>query len=191
MKQDLNFFIHPKAIVETKNIGKKTTIWAFTHILPKAKIGKNVNIAEHCFIENEVIIGDNCTIKCGVSLWDGIILEDNVFIGPSATFTNDLYPRSKNKDFTKKTTLLKQGCSIGANTTILAGVTIGKYAMVGAGSVVTNDVYDFTLVYGHPAKIQGYVCQCGHTLKIKIDKAECTFCGNRYTIINKNKVKKV
>lgn len=174
-------YIHPSAIVETKKIGKGTTIWAFVHVLQHATIGGNVNICDHCFIENNVKIGDNVTIKCGVFLWDGITLEDNVFIGPSATFTNDLLPRSKNKDYKQEKTLVRVGASIGANATILAGITIGQYALIGAGAVVTKDVPDFALVYGNPGKVNGYVCVCGK--KMDVSKKECICsCGKTYDI---------
>jgi acetyltransferase-like isoleucine patch superfamily enzyme len=151
------YFKHQTAIVDSKNIGEESRIWAFVHILPGAKIGKNANICDHCFIENKVVIGDNVTIKSGVYLWDGITIEDNVFIGPAAVFTNDKYPRSKNKNYRQLKTILKKGCSIGANATILPGLTIGRYAMVGAGSVVTQNVPDFAIVYGNPAVLKGYI----------------------------------
>lgn len=180
------FFSHKKALIETKKIGEGSHIWAFTHILPKAIIGTNANIGDHCFIENDVVIGNNVTIKCGVYLWDGIRLYDDVFIGPAAVFTNDLYPRSKNLDYTQRKTVVKKGASIGANVTMLAGVTIGSYALAGAGAVVTKDIPDFALVYGNPAQIHGYVCVC--TKKIDVTKAVFTCSCKRVFYTKKGKV---
>lgn len=156
-----NYQIHETAIVETSNIGDQTRIWAFVHILPGAVIGKNNNICDFCFIENDVKTGDNVTIKSGVYLWDGVVVEDGVFIGPNAAFTNDKFPRSKNSDYIQERTVLKKNCSIGANATILPGITIGESSMVGAGSVVTKDVPDFALVYGNPARVMGNVDKNG------------------------------
>ena len=149
----VNFFIHKLACVETKDIGNGTRIWAFAHVLSGAKIGEDVNICDHTFIENDVIIGDRVTIKCGVYLWDGLRLEDDVFVGPNATFTNDKFPRSKQFLDKFPQTIVKQGASIGANATILPGITIGKYAMIGAGAVVTHDVPDSCLAIGNPARV--------------------------------------
>src|SRR5262249_32837011 len=123
-------FIHPQALCESEQIGKNTRIWAFAHILPAAKIGENCNICDHVFIENEVVVGNNVTIKCGVQLWDGIEIEDNVFIGPNVTFTNDKNPRSKIYPPDFLSTRVEAGASIGANATILPGITIGKNAMI-------------------------------------------------------------
>ena len=149
--------IHETAEVQTDFIGPKTIIWQFVVILQGAKIGSSCNINSHCFIENDVIIGDNVTVKCGVQLWDGIVVEDDVFIGPNVTFTNDKFPRSKNVDFNLKRTLIKRKASIGANATILCGITIGENAMIGAGSVVTKDVPDGEVWFGNPAKYHGKV----------------------------------
>src|SRR5678816_3436222 len=132
----VNFFVHPRALCESTNIGEKTRIWAFAHVLPGARIGGDCNICDHVFIENDVVIGDRVTIKSGVQLWDGIELEDDVFVGPNATFTNDPFPRSKHVPTAFSRTLVKRGASIGANATILPGLTIGSHAMVGAGAVV-------------------------------------------------------
>ncbi len=175
-----NYFVHKNAIVETKNIGEGSRIWAFVHILPEAIIGKSANICDHCFIENKVIIGDNVTIKCGVYLWDGITIEDSVMIGPAAAFTNDRYPRSKNINYKQEEIFLRKGSSIGANATILAGVTVGEYALVGAGSVVTTDVPSYALVYGNPANIRGWVCECGNKLPNEFNETTCQKCKRKY-----------
>ena len=152
----MTFFTHQNALVESHSIGKNTKIWAFVHILPDACIGKECNICDHVFIENDVKIGNRVTIKCGVQVWDGITIEDDVFIGPNVTFTNDLFPRSKQYPETYSHTVVRNGASIGANATILAGITIGKNAMVGAGAVVTKDVPPNAIVVGNPARITAY-----------------------------------
>ena len=146
-------FIHPSSDVQSKQIGEGTRVWQYVVILPGAVIGRDGNICSHCFIENKVIVGDRVTVKCGVQLWDGITLEDDVFVGPNATFTNDLEPRSRNDAAKLLPTLVKKGASIGANATILPGLTIGEGAMVGAGAVVTKDVPPRTLVVGNPARV--------------------------------------
>jgi acetyltransferase-like isoleucine patch superfamily enzyme len=146
-------FIHPSSDVQSKQIGEGTRIWQYVVILPGAVIGRDGNICSHCFIENKVVVGDRVTVKCGVQLWDGVTLEDDVFVGPNATFTNDLNPPSRNAAAKLLPTLVRKGASIGANATILPGLTIGEGAMVGAGSVVTKDVPPRTLVVGNPARI--------------------------------------
>jgi UDP-2-acetamido-3-amino-2,3-dideoxy-glucuronate N-acetyltransferase len=151
------FFIHQNAIVESTKIGKGTRVWAFAHVLPGATIGDDCNICDQTFIENDVIIGNRVTIKSGVQLWDGITIEDDAFIGPNATFTNDPFPRSKQYPQSYSRTLIRKGASIGANATILPGLSIGQQAMVGAGTVVTKDVPPFAIVVGNPARILGYV----------------------------------
>lgn len=151
------YFVHPQAVVETENIGKQTRIWAFAHVLPGARIGEDCNICDQTFIENDVIVGNRVTIKCGVQLWDGITLEDDVFVGPNATFTNDPFPRSKQYPESFSRTVVRKGASVGANATILPGLTIGQYSMIGAGTVVTKEVPPFAIVVGNPARIVGYV----------------------------------
>ena len=146
-------FIHPSSDVQSKQIGEGTRVWQYVVILPGAVIGRDGNICSHCFIENKVVVGDRVTVKCGVQLWDGVTLEDDVFVGPNATFTNDREPRSRNASATLLPTLVKKGASIGANATILPGFTIGEGAMVGAGAVVTKDVPPRTLVVGNPARV--------------------------------------
>ena len=145
--------IHKLADVQSKHIGQNTNIWQFCVILPDAVIGDNCNICANVFVENDVSIGNNVTVKCGVQLWDGVRIEDDCFIGPNVTFTNDLFPRSKQYPQEFEKTIIKKGASIGANSTILAGITIGEHAMIGAGSVVTKDVPANTLWYGNPAKL--------------------------------------
>ena len=180
------FFVHPKAIVESTNIGAETRIWAFCNVQEKARIGAGCNICDHCFVENNVVIGDNVTVKNGVSLWDGVVVEDNVFIGPHAVFTNDVYPRSKVYHDEFDRTLIREGATIGANATVVAGHTIGSYAFVGAGAVVTCDVPDFTLWYGNPARFAGYICRCAGKLQFteesspKTESRAVCACGLAY-----------
>ncbi|WP_373031389.1 acyltransferase [Sulfurovum sp.] len=152
-----SFFIHRHALVEPDaQIGERTKVWAFAHILAGAKIGADCNICDHVFIENDVVVGERVTIKCGVQLWDGLRVADDVFIGPNATFTNDIFPRSKQYPDQLLQTQIMAGASIGANSTILAGVTIGEKAMVGAGSVVLKDIPSRAVVVGNPARIIRY-----------------------------------
>ncbi|MFC4656871.1 acyltransferase [Rheinheimera marina] len=150
-------FIHPLSDVQSQQIGEGTRVWQFSVVLQGAVIGKNCNICAHTLVEGDVVLGDDVTVKSGVYLWDGLRVEDRVFIGPCATFANDKKPRSKQYPEQFLTTVLKQGCSLGANCTILPGVTIGRNAMVGAGAVVTRDVPDNAVVVGNPARIIKYV----------------------------------
>lgn len=144
--------IHPLSDVQCKNIPESTRIWQYCVVMPNAKIGENCNICSHCLIENDVIIGNRCTIKCGVQIWDGIELEDDVFIGSNVTFTNDKYPRSQNPNWERLGIKVCKGATIGAGSTILPGITIGEGAMIGAGSVVTKDIPAGELWMGNPAK---------------------------------------
>ena len=157
MSADRGFFQHARALVESTRIGDGTRVWAFAHVLPGAVIGRDCNVCDHVFIENDVVVGDRVTIKCGVQLWDGIRVEDDVFIGPNVTFTNDQFPRSGNHLDRYPETRIKKGASIGANATILPGITVGQHAMVGAGAVVTHPVPPYAVVVGSPARIQRYV----------------------------------
>ena len=147
-------FVHALADCKAAVIGAGTTVWQFTVVLPQARIGRNCNICSHCFLENDVTLGDYVTVKCGVYLWDGIVLEDRVFIGPNVTFTNDKQPRSKAYPEQFMRTVVKEGASIGGGAVLLPGVTIGRRAMIGAGAVVTRDVPDDGVVYGDPARLQ-------------------------------------
>jgi len=168
--------IHPSAQTEGASIGSGTRVWQFCIILAQAQIGCDCNICAHVLIENDVSIGDRVTIKSGVQLWDGICIEDDVFIGPNATFTNDRSPRSKTK---RKllVTRVQRHASIGANSTILPGLIIGKAAMISAGAVVTGDVPAHALMIGNPARRKGWVCLCGETLR---DRRLSCVCGKRY-----------
>lgn len=158
--------IHPLADVHSEHIGGNTQIWQFAVVLGGAKIGENCNINCHTFIENDVVIGNNVTIKSGTHIWDGIRIEDDVFIGPAVVFTNDLMPRSKQRNpFVQ--TIVKKGASLGANSSILAGTVVGAHAMVGMGALVTSDVPDYALVYGQPARIKGWVDEKGNKLSAK------------------------
>jgi UDP-2-acetamido-3-amino-2,3-dideoxy-glucuronate N-acetyltransferase len=148
---------HPQALIESSNIGEGTRIWAFAHVLPGAVIGRDCNICDHVFIENDVQVGDRVTVKCGVQLWDGVRIEDDVFIGPNVTFTNDNFPRSRQRPDSFAQTIVRKGASIGANATILPGVVVGQHALVGAGSVVSRSVPPYSVVVGNPARIQRYI----------------------------------
>lgn len=145
--------IHALADCQSTNIGAGTRVWQFAVILPQARIGANCNICAHSFIENDVVLGDNVTVKCGVYLWDGMQIEDDVFVGPNATFTNDKYPHSKSHPDPFLRTILRKGCSIGARAVILPGVEVGEGALVGAGAVVTKDVPAGAVVVGSPARV--------------------------------------
>ncbi len=173
----ITYYVHPKALVESTEIGHKTRVWAFAHISSGVVIGDNCNICDHTFIERNVWIGNNVTIKSGVYIWDGVRIHNDVFIGPNVTFTNDLRPRSKRYPEKYLEIIVEQGASIGANSTIVAGNRIGKYAMVGAGSVVTKAIPNNTLWYGNPAVFKSYICDCGEKLD---DHLSCTKCCSNF-----------
>jgi len=162
-----NFFAHETAIIdENVNIGEGTKIWCFSHILKNTTIGKNCNFGQNCVVGANVKIGNNVKAQNNISIYEGVEVEDDVFLGPSMVFTNVINPRSFIERKTEfKKTLMKKGCSIGANATIVCGVTVGRYAFVGAGSVVTKDVPDFALAYGSPAKVHGWVSISGEKLE--------------------------
>ncbi len=145
--------IHLSADVASEAIGRGTRIWQFVVVLAGARIGEDCNVCSHCFIENDVVVGDRVTIKSGVQLWDGLRVGDDVFIGPNATFTNDKHPRSRNTDFVKLTTVIEKGASIGAGAVVLPGIRIGENALVAAGAVVTRDVPANSCVAGNPARV--------------------------------------
>ncbi len=178
-----NYFVHESSYVdEGCEIGAGTKIWHFSHIMKDCKIGENCNIGQNVVISPGVVLGNTVKIQNNVSVYTGVICEDGTFLGPSCVFTNVVNPRSfierKNE---YRQTVIKKGASIGANVTIVCGHDIGRYALVGAGSVVTKDVPDYALVYGNPARVHGYVCQCGQQLTFENGKAVCPACGKRYT----------
>ncbi len=147
-------FIHPLSDVQSDQIGALTKIWQYCVVLPGATIGEECNICSHCFIENDVKVGDRVTIKCGVQLWDGLRVEDDVFIGPNVTFTTDKHPISRNDSFSPANTHIGKGAVIGANATILPGIRIGENALIAAGAIVTHDVPSNMLAVGVPAQIK-------------------------------------
>lgn len=178
------YFVHPSSYVdEPCEIGDGTMIWHFCHIMANTTLGKNCRIGQNVVISPRVIIGNNVKIQNNVSVYTGVILEDDVFCGPSMVFTNVFNPRSavpRNTEADFLNTLVKKGASIGANATIVCGVTIGAYAFIGAGAVVTKDVPDYALVYGNPAKQQGWICYCGVKLPKSQDTLTCTDCQRQY-----------
>lgn len=175
-----NFFAHNTAeISENANIGNNTKIWNLAQVRENAVIGENCIISKNVYIDEGVKIGNNVKIQNNVNVYHGVIIEDDVFCGPSMTFTNDLFPRAFNKDWKVTNTLVKKGASIGANSTIVCGVTIGEYALIGSGSVVTKDVKPYSLVVGNPAKHIGYVCKCGNKLD---NNMICSNCGKKVEV---------
>lgn len=187
MKKHNKFWVHKTAEVQKgASIGEGTKIWQNSQVLKGAKIGNNCTIGHNCFISQKAKIGNYVKLQSNIDVWDLVEIEDYVFVGPSAVFTNDKNPRAKfpKKDFPEYgkwlPTLIKEGATIGANATIICGVTIGKWAMVGAGAVVTKDVPDYAIVCGVPAKISGWVCECGNKLDFKKGKAQCKICKRKY-----------
>jgi len=182
-------YIHPTAVVEEgAEVGEGTRIWHFVHVRKGAKIGRNCNVGKGVYIDVDAKIGDNVKIQNFVSVYRGVEVSDGAFLGPSATLTNDLYPRSESPSWEVVPTKIGKGASIGANATIICGVEIGDYAMVGAGAVVTKDVPPHGLVYGSPARLRGFVCYCGRPLKSPVDIREgyvvykCKHCGKEVRV---------
>lgn len=173
-------FVHPTAEVDkTAVIGEGTKIWNQAQIRNDAVLGENCIISKNVYVDEHVKIGNRVKVQNNVNIYHGVIVEDDVFLGPSMTFTNDMYPRAFNANWKISETIVKTGASIGANATIRCGVTIGEYATIGAGSVVTKDVHSHALVVGNPAHQIGWVCQCGFKLD---ENGKCTECGNEYNL---------
>ena len=183
--------IHPTADIERgAQIGADTRIWHFVHVRSGATLGANCTLGDNVYVDAGVVIGNNVKLQNRVSVYRGVTLEDGVFVGPHATFTNDPYPRSitpdgrllDHDDWPAVPTLVRYGASIGASSVVIAGVTIGRWAMVGAGSVVTHDVPDHGLVIGRPARLVGYACCCGRALRTERGAWTCTDCGETYDL---------
>lgn len=176
------YFAHESSCIESGcTIGDGTKIWHFSHIMEGCVIGQGCNIGQNVVISPDVTLGNGVKVQNNVSVYTGVVCEDDVFLGPSCVFTNVINPRafiSRKQEYRK--THIKKGASIGANATIVCGHTIGRYALVGAGSVVTKDVPDYAMVYGVPAQLKGYVCQCGEKLSFVEGLAVCQVCGKRY-----------
>jgi UDP-2-acetamido-3-amino-2,3-dideoxy-glucuronate N-acetyltransferase len=191
--ENKNFFAHQTSIIGDKAvIGAGTKIWCWVQIMDGAIVGNSCLIGNNCYIEQGVVIGNNVKIKNNIALYEGVICEDDVFLGPNCVFTNVFNPRafiSRKDQFLP--TIVKKGATIGANSTIICGNTIGEYSFVGAGSVVTKDVPSFAIVFGNPARIQGYVCECGNKISFDNGRSVCTECRKEYfkkdQLIEKNK----
>ncbi len=178
-----NLYIHETAVVEEPcSIGEGTKICHYSHISKGARIGKNCHLGQNVFVGSKAKIGNGVKIQNNVSVYDSVKLEDDVFCGPSMIFTNVINPRSHiSRKHEFKDTLVKKGATLGANSTIICGITVGEYAFVGAGAVVTKDVPPYALVYGNPARLKGWMCECGIKLEIKNGKAVCRSCSNAYS----------
>ena len=175
-----DFFVHPTAEIDpTASVGEDTKIWNQAQIRNDAVIGDNCIISKNVYIDEHVHIGNRVKVQNNVNIYHGVTVEDDVFLGPSMTFTNDMYPRAFNGNWKITNTLVRKGSSIGANATIICGITIGEYATVGSGSVVTKDVPSHALVAGNPAKQIGWVCKCGFKLD---ENGRCTECGEIYDL---------
>jgi len=179
------YFVHESSYVdEGALVGDGTRIWHFSHVMSGARIGRGCNIGQNVVVSPDVVIGDNVKIQNNVSIYTGVILEDDVFCGPSMVFTNVTNPRSHvSRKHEYRPTLVKRGASLGANSTVVCGHSIGRYAFVGAGAVVTRDVPDYALVLGNPARLAGWMCECGERLTRSVDVSsamQCQACGARY-----------
>ncbi len=183
------YYAHPTAVVEEgAEVGEGTRIWHFAHVRRGARVGRDCNIGKGVYIDAGAVVGDEVKIQNFVSVYRGVTVGSRAFLGPSATLTNDLYPRSFSSSWELVPTVIEEGASIGANATIVCGVRIGRYAMVGAGSVVTRDVPPHGLVYGNPARLRGFVCYCGRRLRrvVRITRSavvfKCEHCGSEVEV---------
>lgn len=187
MQKTNDYFVHESSYIdEPCTIGKGTKIWHFCHIMKESVIGENCNVGQNVVISPGCVIGNNVKIQNNVSIYSGVILEDDVFCGPSSVFTNVLNPRSHvpRKDEYKQT-FVRRGATIGANATVVCGVTLGRYCFIGAGAVVTRDIPNYAIAFGNPARIRGWICSCGIKLDLlsstqPIANVKCVSCGKRY-----------
>lgn len=173
-----DYFTHSHALCESDDIGPRTRVWAFTHILPGASVGADCNVCDHAFIESDVVIGDRVTVKNRVLIFDGVTIEDDVFLGPAVVFTNDLRPRAevKKSGDALTRTLVRRGATLGAGVVVVAGHTVGEYSFTGAGAVITSDLAPHGFYVGNPARRKGWVCRCGDRLDADL---RCP-CGRSY-----------
>lgn len=178
MSNALGFFTHSHALCESDDIGPRTRIWAFAHVLPGASVGADCNVCDHAFIESGAAIGDRVTVKNRVMIFDGVTIEDDVFLGPAVVFTNDLRPRAEVKKSGNELTrtLVRRGVTLGAGSVVVAGHTLGEYSFTGAGSVVVSDLAPHGFYVGNPARLKGWVCRCGERLEPELS---CR-CGRSY-----------
>jgi UDP-2-acetamido-3-amino-2,3-dideoxy-glucuronate N-acetyltransferase len=172
---------------KTATLGEGTRVWNFVHVRENAEIGKECVLADYVYVGRAVKIGNNVKLENRATVYEGVTIQDKVFVGPHVTFTNDFYPRSFSTDWKILQTLVKEGASIGAGTVIVCGVTIGEYCLIGAGSVVTEDIPPHALAYGNPARIRGFVCRCSRKLEVREKKKtyvlmRCRFCDEQYMI---------
>jgi UDP-2-acetamido-3-amino-2,3-dideoxy-glucuronate N-acetyltransferase len=190
-----DYFVHESSVVDAgAQIGPDSKIWHFCHVMPQAVIGAHCSLGQNVFVANGVVIGDHVKIQNNVSIYEGVVLEDYVFCGPSMVFTNvktprSAYPRNTADDYAK--TLVSYGASIGANATIVCGVNIGRWALIGAGAVVTADVPDHALMLGVPARLAGWVCECGLTLEFEDEQARCPECDKFYLELDVTQILRV
>lgn len=179
----MSVFVHPKGLCESDQVGEGTRVWAFAHVMPGARIGRDCNVGDGAFVESGVVLGDNVTVKNHVLLFHGVTCEDDVFLGPNVVFTNDLRPRAHRKLGPESLlpTLVRNGATLGAGVVVVCGVTIGRDAFAAAGAVIIGDVPAHAFMAGNPARRKGWVCRCG----TRLDGAlRCPQCHTAHRLIS-------